>query len=437
MDAGKAEDEYKEAARLFRKASAENRCVAIKRMQSWLIQYAFANDVVTRCAWLEKIKIIKSTLDNKFSDLWQLVLIESGFYRGSEVLASPFILRDSLADFCFINTKINDFYPRCAFEDCILHFSRTDIIAKPLYGIDSFSVLGSDYSILVNALHNAIFKDSTREKHHSDEIIDHLRQESGTMPRSRRVRRQKHTGAHTGAAQETTVASSSTFQVEATEEGLSLEKSALRVITKRAGLQATSATWDLCPESVFPEPEDIETAITILFNIMTYRNTKDKTFVYNRPNYKKRLEKCYDLLKSRCDDESLPLTLFGYIHFFLGWMHEEKLIADSSPDEAARFYEKATSKKQFFPLLKHASEIYENIGDFKNAHRCLFLLREAIQDIQNEERAEESVPDSEAAEGIGIPEGTEVKIGKTISYLSSEFQDILETPLCQHSCRLF
>lgn len=434
-----AENEYKLAIQLLNKAYSKNKKVAIKRIQSWLIQYAFANDIVKRCSLVENIKILKSTINNKLSDVWQCTLIGSGLYKGSEVFASPLILKKELPNICFLIVRLNHFYPRTAFSDSILHFARTDIFSIILYDIDSFSSLSSDYKILVNALHNAIFKDSARHSLHVSNIIEQITKKDKSYFQSVGSRdsshaRQKKSLVRNSVRYSVSLSDNSAYNImqyktSPTDKYLHLTPDSQRVTIKSGGRPKAAYVLDKTDISIFPEPTDIETAMTILFNIMTYEKSQYKTLFYNTPDYKNKVTESYRLLQEHYNDESLPLPLFGYINFLLGWMHEEKLVESPSLEATATFYENAASKQQFLPLLKRAGDIYENIGDLQSAHRCFSTLHKTITNICDCER---KMPKFKPFESEEIPEYFEeddVEIGSTIGYLSSDFRDILVTKI--------
>lgn len=419
-----AENEYKLAIKLLNEAYSKNKEVAIQRIQSWLIQYAFANDIVKRCSWLESIKTLKSTMINKFSDVWHCVLIGSGFYKGSEVFASPLILQKELPYICFMSLRLNDFYPRTAFADPILHFSRTDLISDILYGLDSFSLLSSDYKILVTALHKAIFNDTFRRRHHAGDILTKISKSINVDSQSRQAESSFYTMKRKNVV---TNVSQYTVSPQLNENFLISQTDYQRVMIKKGSQPETSYTLYESKADVFSEPKDIETAITILFRIMSYEKYQYKTFLYNTTNYKDKLIRCYRLLSEHCNDESLPLPLFGYINFLLGWMHEENLVEHPAIEKIATFYENAASKQQFLPLLKRAGDIYENIGDLQSAHRCFSTLHKTITDICDIERKMPNFKQCKPEETQEHSEDDEVKLGWTIGYLSDDFIDILAT----------
>ncbi len=156
-----------------------------------------------------------------------------------------------------------------------------------------------------------------------------------------------------------------------------------------------------------------------VFNVMTYPKPDDKTRIYNMPTHRGRMIRAYEQLRQALQKdeqqlEQLPEVVRGYTCFLMGWLHEQRLIDQSSPAEAAVFYQRASARGQFLPLGLKAGDLYVEIGDYDQAHGCYELVRNYLQMTIDDIRARQN--------GGPMPEHNGYLCQSFLDYLRSKIE---------------
>ncbi|MGI2026128.1 SEL1-like repeat protein [Endozoicomonas acroporae] len=396
----KASSKRKKAYRQWLAASILDAGQTRNQLRSWLIQYALNNGAISQASDVEKIKQFRSGQQERLSDQWFKLLIDSGLYPNTEPLASPFAIAQRLADIARQFTVINNFYPYSACDSPVLLFSRYEFLLwhlrdKPGYLPEP----GDEHAVLYKALHIAIAYDYARTTHQLTAINLGVSEDAFANQPS-------FTPASKAASIVTQRADIAWFKDAAMTTQTS---QAVFVRNEKEGQAASSATW-VKGETPFPEPEDLVTAFAYIFNVMTYPKPNDKTRIYNMPRHRQKVMEAFQLLKQAVGSEPpLPDSLHGYACFLMGWLHEQQLINHPSPEKAATWYEQAASRGKFIPLNLRAGDLFAEIGDYCNACRCYEQMDQQLQTLVDS-------PDEDPATEDG-------------GYLSPSFQDYLRSKI--------
>ncbi|WP_422450338.1 MULTISPECIES: SEL1-like repeat protein [unclassified Endozoicomonas] len=400
----KASSKRKKAYRHWAAASILDAGQTRNQLRSWLIQYALNNGAISQASDVEKIKQFRSGQQERLSDQWFKLLIDSGLYPNTEPLASPFAIAQRLADIARQSTVINNLYPYSACDSPVLLFSRYEFLLWHLRDKPGYLPEPDDeHGLLYKALHTAIAYDYARTTHQLTAINLGVSDDAFAD-------QQSSTPASKAASIVTQRADVAWFKdVEMTTQ----TAQAVFVRNEKEGQAASSATWvkgETPFPKPFPEPEDLVTAFAYIFNVMTYPKPNDKTRIYNMPRHRQKVMEAFQLLKQAVGSEPpLPDSLHGYACFLMGWLHEQQLINHPSPEKAATWYEQAASRGKFIPLNLRAGDLFAEIGDYCNACRCYEQMDQQLQTLVDP-------PDEDpATEDCG--------------YLSPSFQDYLRSKI--------
>ncbi|MBO9497332.1 SEL1-like repeat protein, partial [Thalassotalea sp. G20_0] len=396
----KASSKRKEAYQHLATANILNAEQTRNQLRSWFIQYALNNGTISQASDVEKIKQFRSGQQERLSDQWFKLLIDSGLYPNTEPLASPFAITQRLADIASRFITTNNYYPHTADDSPVLLFSRYEFLLEPLRDQPGYlSEPDDEHEVLYRALHIAIFADEARITHQLATLNEALSEDSHnnqlTSTPASKLTRAVTQRAEIRCLQDVAKNISTTHGVF--------------VKTKKAGQAASSATWFKGP-TLFPEPEDLVTAFAYIFNVMTYPKPNDKTRIYNMPRHREKMMEAFQLLKQAVGSEPpLPDNLHGYACFLMGWLHEQQLINHPSPEKAATLYEQAASRGKFIPLNLQAGDLFAEIGDYSNACRCYEKMYQQLQTLVDSSDEDAATEDS--------------------GYLSPSFQDYLRSKI--------
>ncbi|WP_257263385.1 SEL1-like repeat protein, partial [Endozoicomonas sp. ONNA2] len=362
----KASDKRKQAYKQWLAASLLDARLTRNQLRSWLIQYAVNNGIIRQAGDVEKIKQFRSGRQDRLSDLWFKLLIDSGLYPDTEPLASPIALTQRLADIASQFIEKNTHYPFTAYDSPVLLFSRYEFLIGFMFDDESGYLPEPDnaYEILYRALYIAIFHDEVRISH--DLTAKTLASSEGLLARS------------TPAGKSNLRASVKWFR----DDAMTIPATqAVCVRHKKAGQAASSATWAR-GQKPFPKPENLLTAFAYIFNVMTYHQTNNKTRIYNMPRHRQRIMDAFQVFSQAVSSEPpLADNLHGYACFLIGWLHEQKLINYPSPEKAATWYEQAASRGKFIPLNLKAGDLFVKMGDYHNACRCYEQMQQQLQTL--------------------------------------------------------
>ena len=401
----RAGEKRKESHERLSKAYELDPILTQKQIRSWLIQFALNKGLSFQIDDIEKIKHFRAEFQDKLSLRWFKMLVDSGFYPETRILAHPLLLAEQLSSIAQELNRVNFFYPRTAYDSAVLLFSVYDALPKFIqYGNYFLPKLKEDDDTLFAALRSAIFDDAARVSHQSALYLHQLQAPGPSHRLSSTVGKTKAT---TDRAE--------IWSVSGGKTNLQLE--GLFMTQKKPGRGETAVTWHQRGNE-FPEPDDVGTAMANVINVMTYPKPDDKTRIYNMPTHRDRMIRAYNQLgqslhKDEQRVEVLPDVLYGYTCFLMGWLHEQKLIDHASPVEAAAFYQKAVARGQFLPLGLKAGDLYAEIGDYHLAHECYELVQKHLQTI---------IDNIQAREGNG-------PISEQSGYLSPSFMDYLASKI--------